>query len=187
MKKNKIVLIGGLSTAGKTTISYNLAKKLPDWVFIDIWRIKDIFEPLALKERKDIIAISKKAIIMLTREVMKRMKRSIILQEAKTDFIKKHLGKDLNKYNYEIYSVYLTVPLKHASKRDIKRAKPTIGIGKDWTEERWAEKIKKSIQREDIIIDTSKNTTKQVVDIILKKIKEKPKKHPHVNRIKKYW
>ena len=61
-KKNKIVLISGLSTAGKTTISYNLAKKLPGWVFIDIWRIKDIFESLDLKERKDIIAISKKAI-----------------------------------------------------------------------------------------------------------------------------
>ena len=168
-------------------IVYSLAKKLPGCVVIDIWRIKDIFESLDLEERKDIIAISKKAIIMLTREVIRRMQRNIILQEAKTDFIKKHLRKDLKTYNYEIYSVYLTVPLKHASKRDIKRNKPTMGIGKDWTKERWNEKIKKSIQKEDIVIDTSKNTTKQVVDIILKKIKEKSKKHPYANRIKKYW
>ena len=80
MKKNKIVLISGLSTAGKTTISYNLAKKLPNWIFIDIWKIKDIFEPLALKERKDIIAISKKTIIMLTHEALfyKRQKQILL-------------------------------------------------------------------------------------------------------------
>jgi shikimate kinase len=183
----KIILISGMSTAGKSTISYALAKKLPSWVFIDIWRIKDIFEPLGLKKRDDIISISKKAVIMLTKEVIEKMGRNIILQEAKTDFIKRNLGKELKKHGYKVYSFCLTVPLKHAAKRDIKREKPTMGIGKDWTEERWKEKIKKLIQKDDVSIDTSKFTKKQVVDIILKKVREKPKKHPRSKMVRRFW
>jgi len=186
MKKRKIILISGLSTAGKTTISYNLTKVLPDWVFIDLWAIKNIFEPLGLKDRKDIISISKKAVITLTREVMKKMQRNIILQEAQPTSIKKYLRRELRKYNYKIYSIYLTVPLKHAIKRDIKRKKPTMGIGKNWTEERWNKKIKTNLKKGDIVIDTSKNTSKAVINIILKHLNEKPKKHPYANKLRKY-
>jgi cytidylate kinase len=186
MKKNKIILINGLSTSGKTTASYNLAKKLPSFIFIDIWRIKDLFEPLGLKDRKDIISISKKIIISLTREVMKKMKKDIILQEIQPSFIKKHIRKELKKYHYEIYSIYLTVDFKHAIKRDIKRKKLTMDIRKNWDEERWIMKIKKNLNKGDIVIDTSKYNSKQVIDIILKNIKEKPKKHFYLNKIKKY-
>jgi thymidylate kinase len=186
-KKRKIVLISGISTAGKTTTSYNLAKKLPGWVFVDIWGIKSIFEPLGLKDRADIISISKKAVIMIVREVMRKMQKNIILQEAKGDFIRRHLRKDLKKYNYEVYSIFLKVPFKHAVKRDIERDKSTMGIGRDWTEERWNEKIRK-LQDGNItlVIDTSENSQKKVVHLILKAIGEKPKKHPYKNKIVKY-
>jgi len=40
-KQKKIVLISGLTTAGKSTTSYELTKVLPGWIFIDIWKIKD--------------------------------------------------------------------------------------------------------------------------------------------------
>jgi hypothetical protein len=187
-KKRKMVVISGLTTAGKTTTSFELAKVLPEWVFIDIWTIKNIFEPLGLKDREDIISISKKALVLLTREVIRKMHRNILLQETKKDFVKRHLGKDLKKYNYEIYSFFLYVPLKSAIKRDIEREKPTIGISKKgWTEQSWFDKAKSKMQKGDIFIDTSKNNVKQVVAKILKEIGEKPKKHPNKRFIQKYW
>ena len=72
-KKRKIVLISGLTTAGKTTSSHELAKVLPDWIFIDIWKIKEMFEPLGLKDRRPFLDISKKTILMITREVIRKM------------------------------------------------------------------------------------------------------------------
>lgn len=193
MKHPKIVLIDGMSMAGKSTTSYNLARKLPGWVFIDIWRIKDIFEPLGYstdlnrREVEALMDISKKATMMITREVIRKTQRNIVLQEAKTDFIKKKLGKDLKKYNYKIYTVQLTVPFKQAIKRNIKRGKPTMGYLKNWTEERWENKIKRKTKKGDIVVDTFKNNPEKVIKIILKNIGEKPKKHPYEDKIRRYW
>lgn len=193
MKKPKIVLIDGLPTTGKSTTSYNLAKKLPGWIFIDNWRIKDIFEPVGYskdldkKEKDSLMNISKKATMMIAREVIRNTQRNIILQEARTDFIKKKLGRDLKKYNYDIYTVQLTVQFKEAIKRNIKRKKPTLGFVKTWSEERWGDKIKRKIKKGDIIIDTSKNSPEKVIEIILKNIGEKPKKHPYGDLIRKFW
>lgn len=103
MKKPKIVLIDGMPTTGKSTTSYNLVKKLPGWIFIDIWRIKDIFEPLGYstnldkKEANVLMNISKEATIKLAKEIIRKTQRNIILQEATKDFIKKKLGKDLKR------------------------------------------------------------------------------------------
>lgn len=193
MKKPKIVLIDGLPTTGKSITSYNLAKKLPGWIFIDIWRIKDIFEPLGYstglgkKEMNALIDISKRAIIMIAREVIRKTQRNIILQEATTDFIKKKLGKDLKKYGYKIYTVQLKIPLKQAIKRNIKRKKPILNFLKDWDEERWEKKIKRKTKKGDIVIDTSKNNPEGVIKIILKGIGEKPKKHPYEKLVRKFW
>jgi len=193
MKRRKIVLIDGMPTAGKSTTSYNLAKKLPGWVFIDIWRIKDIFEPLGYStdldksEMQSLMDISKKATIMIAREVIKSTQRNIILQEATTDFIKKKIGKDLKKYNYKIYTVQLTVPFKQAIKRNLKRNKPTLNFINTWTEERWNDKIKRKTKKGDIVVDTFKNNPEKVVEIILKSIDEKPKKHPYEDRIRRFW
>jgi len=185
-KKRKIVIISGLTTAGKTTSSYEFAKVLPGWVFIDNWKIKEIFEPLGLKDRTQILDISKKATLMITREVMRKMGRNIILQEAKRDYIKKKLGKDIKKYNYKLYSFFLKNKFSDAVKRDIRRKKSTLGIGKrGWTKEDWERKAKKKPFKEDIIIDTSEKNPKQVVEIMLKSIKEKPRKHPFVTSIRK--
>ncbi len=193
MKRPKIVLIDGLSTAGKSTTSYNLAKKLPGWIFIDIWRIKDVFEPLGYstdldkKEMDALMSISKEATIKLAREVIRKIQRNIILQEATIKFVKKKLGKDLKKYNYEIYTVQLKIPLKEAIKRDKKRKKPTLGVGDYWTEERWENKIKKKRKKGDVVVDTFKNNPEDVVKIILKGIGEKPKKHPYADRVRRFW
>ena len=192
-KKRKIILIDGMPTTGKSTTSYNLAKKLPGWIFIDIWRIKDIFEPLGYSEDLDkkeiniLMDISKKTTNIIAREVIRGTQRNIILQEAPINSVRKTLGKDLKKYNYQIYTVQLIVPMKHAIKRNIKRKKPTLGFLKGWSEERWNDKIKRKTKKGDIVIDTSKNNPDKVIKIILDAIGEKPRKHPYADRIKKYW
>jgi len=193
MKRPKIVLIDGLPTAGKSTTSYNLARKLPGWIFIDNWRIKDIFEPIGYskdldkKEKESLMNISKKITTDLTREVIINTQRNIILQEARTKDVKKKLGKYLKRYNYQIYTVQLTVPFKQAIKRNIKREKPTLGFAKDWSEERWKDKIKIKTKKGDIVVDTFENSQEDVVKIILKAIGEKPKKHPYEDRVKRFW
>jgi len=193
MKQRKIVLIEGLFMAGKSTTSYNLAKSLPGWVFIDIWRIKDIFEPLGYsanlnkKEKNALMDISKNATMMIAREVIRKTQRNIILQEAPIDFVKKELGKDLKKYNYNIYTVQLTVPLKQAIQRNIKRDKPAIGFVDTLTEEWWEDKIKRKIKQGDIVVDTFENSPEKVIEIILKGIGEKAKKHPYADKIRRFW
>jgi uridine kinase len=133
-KKMKLVIISGLTTSGKTTSSYELARALPGWLFIDNWKIKEIFEPLGLKDRTELLKITKKAVLLITREVIRKMDVNIILQEAKRDYVQKKLGKDLKKYNYNLYSFFLKNKFKDAVKRDIKRKKPTLGIGtRGWT------------------------------------------------------
>jgi hypothetical protein len=152
-----------------------------------------MFEPIGYskglekKEKDFLMGLSKKSTMMIAREVIRNTQRNIILQEAKVDLIKKKLGKDLKKHNYKIYVVQLRVPLKEAAKRGIKRKKPTSNLGKAWSEERWDYKIKRKIKKGDIVIDTLKNSPKKVVEIILKNIGEKPKKHPYEDKIRKHW
>jgi len=188
MKKRKLVLISGLITAGKTTSSHELIKVLPGWVFIDIWKIKEMFEPLALKDRTKLIDISKEAVLTITKKVMKDLGTNIILQEAKSDYIKKKLGKEIKKYNYEVYSFFLKNNFKDAIKRDKRREKETLGIPKNgWSEKDWEEKAKTKTLKGDIAINTSEKSLKDVVKIMLKSIKEKPKKNPHAKKIRKSW
>ncbi|MBS3079578.1 hypothetical protein J4218_05640 [Candidatus Pacearchaeota archaeon] len=183
----KIVIIRGKVTAGKSTTSYELAKVLPRWIFIDQWKIKEMFEPLDLKDRTPLRFISKKAMILIMKEVIRKIGINILVQETSKEFVKKHLKNDLKKYNYDLYSFFLDIDLKNAIKRDIQREKPTMNLGKKIkTKEKW-EKSKAQPERGDFIIDTGKYNAKEVVDIILKEISEKRKKHPNAYMIRKCW
>jgi hypothetical protein len=187
MKKRKIVIIRGKVTAGKSTTSYELAKVLPGWIFIDVWKIKEMFEPLGLKDRTYLISSSKKAMTVIMKEVIRNMGINILVQETTQKFIKKYLKEDIRNHNYKIYSFFLDNELEDAVKRDIKREKPTMHLGrKIKTNEEW-KKTKGQPERGDIIVDTSKHNLKEVVDIILKEIGEKRRKHPHANLIRRCW
>ena len=192
-KKPKIVLIDGMPTSGKSTTSYNLARKLPGWIFIDIWRIKDIFEPLGYstdldkKEADELMGVSKEFTIKLAREVIRKTQRNIILQETTTKYAKEKLGKDLRKYNYQIFTIQLKVPFEEAVKRNKKREKPDLNFFKIWTKERWDNKIQRKIKKSDIVVDTFENNQEEVVKIILKAIGEKAKKHPYEKLVRKFW
>jgi len=186
MGKRKIVIIKGKVTAGKSTTSYELAKVLPGWIFIDPWKIKEMFEPLGLKDRTVLKISSKKSMILVMREVIRHLGINIIVQETSQKFLKKYLKNDLKKYNYKLYSFFLDIDLKNAIKRDVKRDKPTMDLGKNIKTEDW-EKPKIQADKEDIVINTAKLKTKSVVDKILKEIREKPKKHPHEDKIRRSW
>jgi len=185
--KNQIIIIRGKVTAGKSTTSYELAKILPKYIFVDPWRIKGMFEPLNLKDRTPLKTISKKAMITIIKEVMRQMQIGIIVQETSRSFIKKYLKNDLKKYNYKIYSFFLDVDLEDAIKRDIQRKKPTMNIGKGVKNNGAWKKIKAQPEKDDIIINTSKMNSKKVINFIMKIIKEKPKKHPQEHLIKRSW
>lgn len=190
LKKRKIVIIRGLITAGKTTTSYELAKVLPGWIFIDAWKIKEMFEPLNLRgdERKSMIKISKKTIKNIVKEVMNNFRFNIIVQESSQSFIKKYLRKELKKYNYKIYSFFLDIDVKSAEKRDIQREKPTMGINKkNLSHGEWLKYRVVNPEKEDMVIHTRMKSVKQILKMILKEIDEKPKKHPYAHTIRKSW
>ena len=183
----KIAIIRGKVTSGKTTTSHELAKVLPGWIFIDVWKIKEMFEPLNLKDRAVLINTSKKAMILIMKEVINQLGINIIVQETTQKFLKENLGNDIKKHNYKIYSFFLDVELKDAIKRDIQREKPTMHLGKrGYSNEEW-KKTKGVPEVGDVIINTSKIPTKKVVDIILTKINEKRRKHPKAHWIRRAW
>lgn len=193
MKRSKIILIDGVPTSGKSTTSYNLAKKLPEWIFVDNWRIKDMFEPLGYsndlgkKEKKVYEELSKKTVVSLTREIIRKTQRDIILQEARLRDVMKKLGKDLKENNYQIFLIQLKVPMKEAIKRNVKRKKPTLNFLDGLNEEQWEDKIKKKSRKASVVIDTFENNQEEVVKIILNVVGEKAKKHPYEKLVKKFW
>ena len=186
MKQRKIIVIRGKVTAGKTTTSHELAKILPGWIFIDPWKIKEMFEPLELKNRTSLKNASKKAMLVIMKEVIRNLEINIIVQETTVKYIKKYLGKDLKKHNYKIYSFFLDIDFKSAIKRDIQREKPTMGLSKFKTEEEFSKKKAKP-HRGDLAIDTSKHSIKEVVKQILNEVGERKGKHPRADWIRRCW
>lgn len=166
-EKMKIINIRGKSGAGKTTISYELAKELKGYVFVDIWKIKEMFEPLNLKNRKPQNKICKDAVFQIIKYTLKEnLSNNFILQESRVSTIKKYLKNYLSNKD-KIYSFYLDVDLENTLKRNITREKRTM------SKKHFIEQAKNSFpkkDREDIIIDTGKKTKKQVVDVILREI-----------------
>jgi|SRR3989344_5599207 len=188
MTQRKLIIIRGKVTGGKTTTSHALARVLPGWIFVDIWKIKEMFEPLGLKDRTPIFKASKKAVLAIVKQVMRDIGSNIIVQESSLSFINKHLRKDIKKYNYKLYSFFLDVELEDAIKRDIQREKPTININKqNLSSAEWKKTAKGVPEKGDIIINTSKNNLKKVVNLILKEIHEKARKNPNAHLIRKCW
>ncbi len=111
---------------------------------------------------------------------------NIILQESSRSSVQNNLESVLKDRNYRIYSFFLDVDEKDVAKRDKQREKPTMGLERD---------IKAGIFRDvrvkpeegDIVINTSQHSIHQVVDIILKEIGERKRKHPYLKALRKAW
>jgi gluconate kinase len=178
----KIIIIRGKSGAGKSTISHELAKALPNYIFIDIWKIKEMFEPLNSKDRKGQNEICKDAIsFILKRAIKDKVTDKFMLQEIRNGAIRKALRNYLNKED-KIYSFFLDVNLETALKRNIEREKETM------PEKYFKEQAKEGLKNkdnEDVLIDTSDKTIDQVLDIILNETCEKRKKNPNAGLIRR--
>jgi gluconate kinase len=187
IKKRKIVIIRGIVTAGKTTTSYELAKVLPGWLFVDVWKIKEMFEPLNLEDRTPLKEISKKSMILIMKEAMKTMNVNIIVQESSQSFIKKYLSNEIREYGYELYSFFLDVDDKDIVKRDKQREKPDMNFEKEIEDGTFRSKRSVKVEKEDVVINTSFNSVNQVVDKILKEIDESKQKNPGAFKLRKSW
>lgn len=166
----KVITISGKSGAGKTTISYELAKILPKYQFIDIWKIKEIFEPLNLKDRGSSNKICKDIVFLIMKKSIKqKISQNFILQESTRKAVRKYMKNYLNKKD-KIYSFFLDVDLETALKRNKQREKGTM------PKKHFIEQAKNNLPRpdkNDVTINTSNKSKKQVVDEILKFIEEK--------------
>lgn len=166
----KVITISGKSGAGKTTISYELAKVLPNFIFIDIWKIKEMFEPLKLKNRKPQNQICKDTIYFIMKQTLKQdISHNFILQESTRKAVKRYM-KNYFKKEDKIYSFFLDVDLETALKRNEEREKDTM------PKKHFIEQAKNNLpkpDKNDIVIDTSNKSKAQVINEILKIIEEK--------------
>lgn len=166
----KIIIIRGKSGAGKTTISYELAKVLPKYFFVDIWKFKEMFEPFGFKNRKPQNEICKESMFFIIKQSLKKnLFQNFIIQESSQSSVRKYMKNYLDKKD-KIYSFFLDVDLKNALKRNVEREKTTMDK-KHFIEQ--SKQGLKNKEKEDILIDTSNKSIKQVIDIILKNIGEK--------------
>ncbi len=166
----KVITISGKSGAGKTTISYELAKALPNFIFIDIWKIKEMFEPLKLKNRKPSNKICKDTIYFIMKQTLKQnISHNFILQESTRKAVKKYMKSYLKKED-KIYSFFLDVNLETALKRNKEREKNTM------PKKHFIDQAKNNLpkpDKKDIIINTSHKFKTQIINEILKIIGEK--------------
>ncbi len=174
----KIVIVRGKIASGKSTISSELTKVLPGWVYVDMWKIKEMFEPLKLKNRKPSNSISKDTMFFIIERIMKDLGLNIVIQESRQETVNRYLKKDLKKHGYKIYSFYLDIDLKTALRRNIEREKKTM-LKKYFLED------KSKPDEKDIVINTNNNSIKQVINLILKEIGEKRRKHELAHKIRK--
>ena len=155
----KIIIIHGPTAAGKSTISRLLLDKLNDFAFVDRACIKDMLKKSGKAEAKQ---ISNDASLFIIKELMK-FQKNILVQEMGIEVIKSKLKKYAKEYKFHSFYLYCSLPT--AVERDKLRDKKT-GTIEQIT--KIHNKCKPS--KEDIVIDTEKNSISKCVNLILKEI-----------------
>ncbi len=112
---NKLVILRGKPTSGKTTAFHTLKKKrvLKDWEFIDLSAMKNRIKDKEKAKRKlfELLKISMRA------------EKDILIEEMSEKTARKYISYYIRKYNYKIITFQFEVNLKEAHKRNIQRAK----------------------------------------------------------------
>lgn len=169
--KNKLVILRGRPTSGKSTAFHNLKKspKMKGWIFIDFCAIKELLgETLDDQKRKE---YGKRFLFSLLKEAIKT-KHNILIEEMSRDTIMKCIGNWIKKFNYQIVIFQFIISTKTAYKRDIQRAKEKWHpfMGKEWINE-MHKYHDENFDSEGIVVDCDKLNKEKVVKFILEKLK----------------
>ena len=150
--------------SGKSTISSELSKALPDYVLVDRAYFKDTMLTNIKKQNRELaITLSKEIMFFISKKLLGEG-YNIILTEIRISKVKEMFGE-----KYPIHSFYLECSLEECQRRDAQRQ------NKYDRPERVKEMHEKHAHsdKEDIIIDTEKNSVKDCVGLILKQIEKK--------------
>jgi len=171
MKKRKIVVLRGYLAAGKSTTFNNLKKnkKMKDWVFLDFPAIRKLYNNFNIKTQ---ISLADMTFFNIMRELLKTRK-NILTQETSNERLIKELGEEIKKNNYNVDIIVLTISKETSLKRDTERRnKKGIKLRtKKEVYENYNKRIKKLLDGK-IYLDTEKNSEKQIVDKIIKRINQ---------------
>ena len=171
MKKPFLLIIDGMTGAGKTTVAAQISTKIPRVAVIGMDKVKRFISDFERGERDN--AIAREIIFEMTKIYFDHNISVIIDQSFKSDNELKLYEKLAYKYSFNIYKVQLFTAPQLAFKRVIDRQK-------DWSDKMPKERIKRNISlfknREKegfLIIDTSKISSNEIVGKILKLLKKK--------------
>ena len=164
MKKPRLVILRGKPASGKSTAYANLRKhkEMQGWGFIDHCAMKTKFGREG----------GKKALFKELKKVMPSQK-NIIIEEMSKETVMKYISKEVKKYNYKIVVFQFEISLKKSKRRDYCRV---IDKGHD------RKFILKNIEdlhkmhderfdKKGILIEGDKLSKKQVVNLIIEKLK----------------
>lgn len=158
-----ILIIRGPMAAGKSTVCRLLDEKLSDFLFLDRAHIKDTMLKKAT-DRTLARKLSKDVIYQMMRELMP-LKLNLLLQEHSVPSVTKWLGDLVEKYNYQIVSIYLSCDVETAIKRDWKRCgKTRVNLVKELH-------LHSKPDKEDIQINTDTHRLEEVVHMIMHELK----------------
>ncbi|MBT3304433.1 AAA family ATPase [Candidatus Woesearchaeota archaeon] len=158
-----IIVIHGPMGSGKSTIVSKLKDKLPNYVLVDRAYIKDVMlKNIKTKNSNLAKELSKEAVFLIAKGLLKH-NINIILQELRAPTVKKRVDK-----KHRIISFYLHCTLTEAKKRDRIRQKKYIRpklVEEMHNKHAYPDK-------EDIEINTEKNSIIKTINLIINKIKK---------------
>jgi len=174
MERPIIIIFRGHPAGGKTTIYGALKKPLKDFIFIDNGDIKRTLAPLGKKRKGQFVNVKiarqiAKEVLMFYMEKVMEQKGNIAIYEMSGDYVRKRLGPLIRRYHYQVYQFRPHSSLAAVMKR-AKSQKRTMSenfLRKAWYG--WATG-KKAVEKDDIVLDTEKNSLKQCVNMVLKTI-----------------
>jgi len=172
MKHPKLILLKGKPTAGKSTAWHSLRedKRMKDWVFIDVAKMKGQFNNLGDETRKK---LGKKLLFYTLKQVMP-LKKNIIIEEMSEKTLRKYINPVIKKYSYKIITFYFDVSIEEAHERNVQRAKDKWHpyMAKKKLEEFHRYHVKELEEDVNpIMVDCNKLSKKKVVELIIKNLK----------------